>query len=329
MYVRIILPIEDITIDTGVQIEGFTVFPGKGFHELANFKTQKLFRFFGDYLHFTLEPKYILYYEGEISEHPRFGNSEDLNKVLESLTDYFISFFNLLWLQKDNSVHSSRMYIEYIDYLEDSIFYLRDMLYTISDKSCMCKTVKFTKEEINEAIATYDKFFPLLNPDINDKFAAPTFDNGVQPQASALMIYTFSRIVRAYDFLDFARNQFDSIVKITFYVACYECLFTSGNSEMTHQVSERASLYIGGTREEKQDNYDLLKQAYSIRSRYIHGDTIKKSREDLLKILDPLDELTRKVFNKVLNEPDIFLLKPNAKGITPEYDQYFKDLIFS
>lgn len=322
MKVRIVIPLENINLDVGTEIAGFTVLAGNSFLQFRG--SEVLVLQYGKELAEDIERQFILFYEGSPEDNPLIKNLSDLTSISDNVSNYFHSFFSLLWLIKDNSVYTPSVFVHE---LTDGKLYSSRIYNITTNRRCECSGIDFYKDEMLTAIQNVEIAERYLNKDIGEDFTTPIFDNGIQPSPAGYMHYNFNRLVRAYDFLHFARTQIEPVTKITFYVTAYECLFTSSSSEMTHQVSERASLYVGGTRRVKQSNYNLLKEAYSIRSRYIHGDTINRGREYFLGILDPLDELTRKVFNKVLNEPDIFLLT-SSEGDKKKFEQYFKDLIF-
>ena len=80
-------------------------------------------------------------------------------------------------------------------------------------------------------------------------------------------------------------------------------MFTTDNNEVSHKVSERAAFYIGGNSQAKTEIYKTIKLAYNIRSKYLHGQTIKaqESHQDYLQnISTKVDSLIRQIFTKVI-----------------------------
>jgi hypothetical protein len=63
------------------------------------------------------------------------------------------------------------------------------------------------------------------------------------------------------------------------------CAF-GGPEEPTHKVSERTAFYLGGDNETKIKNYELMKEAYDIRSKFVHGQELDKK----YKLREPLVE---------------------------------------
>ena len=70
----------------------------------------------------------------------------------------------------------------------------------------------------------------------------------------------YNRVARAVRFIDLARSQDFLPLKISFYIACLESLLTTDNTGVSHKVTERAVLILGGDFEEKQENFKLIKK---------------------------------------------------------------------
>jgi hypothetical protein len=108
----------------------------------------------------------------------------------------------------------------------------------------------------------------------------------------------------------------------------YECLFSTDKVEIAHKVAERASFYLGGTSLEKQSNYKLIKDAYNLRSNYIHGGTLDekvlKNYMGIENICLSVDLMTRNILTSViLNDSKLFLLPKN------ELEEWYSQLLFS
>lgn len=71
---------------------------------------------------------------------------------------------------------------------------------------------------------------------------------------------------------------------------CLEALF-GADTEITHQISERISFFIGKTKSEKQKIYKKSKKAYQWRSKIIHGRDLKKLTSALSSQLMETSEL--------------------------------------
>jgi hypothetical protein len=140
--------------------------------------------------------------------------------------------------------------------------------------------------------------------------------------------YEHNRVLRALLFLQMVRSADTLVIKLTFYIAILECLFTSTNSELTHQVSERTALFIGGNNERMKDTYKRVKTGYSVRSSYVHGDNVKLKPDEQLLNSQIMDTLIRTIILKVFENDYIFMLDNKTKGYKDIYDDYWKDILF-
>ena len=116
-------------------------------------------------------------------------------------------------------------------------------------------------------------------------------------------------IDRAFTFLMMARSNSFLPLKISLHVAILECLFTIDSSEVIHKVSERVAFYIGGELENKIEIFKRVKEAYSVRSKFFHGQAIKGgSIEKMQEISVSIDDIVRVVLHKVIFEDsELFL----------------------
>lgn len=131
-----------------------------------------------------------------------------------------------------------------------------------------------------------------------------------------------NRIDRAFSFLTLARSNSFLPLKISFYIGFYEALFTTDKTEVSHKVTERVTLYLGGDYVKKKSTFSLIKKAYDVRSKYLHGQVLVKPNELLANIAYDIDNLTRELFTKIiLEDSEVFLQKE------PLLNDYFKDLI--
>ena len=110
-------------------------------------------------------------------------------------------------------------------------------------------------------------------------------------------------------FLTLARSNSFLPLKISFYIAILETLFTTDNNEVTHKVSERISFYLSD-KLNKLNTFKIVKECYGIRSKFVHGQKLdRKYDNDALKEKSSeLDDIIRILLNKViLEESDMFL----------------------
>jgi hypothetical protein len=114
-----------------------------------------------------------------------------------------------------------------------------------------------------------------------------------------------------------------------------ESLLSTSASELTHRLSERVALLCGKIPEKKygdaQEVYALTKEAYSLRSKIIHGGTLSDlDREKLPVVVERVDGILRFIARNALDidseEVEFFSL---FEKTTEALDQYFLEWILS
>ncbi len=134
------------------------------------------------------------------------------------------------------------------------------------------------------------------------------------------------RISKSFNFIHNARISSILPERITNYISFFECLFSDSAPEISHRVSERVALYLANEFDERIMIYNKLKEAYGIRSKFIHGDDLNKKLDKktaLIEISCLLDNYTRIILNKILNG-DYAIFNKNNEDLT----LYFNKLIF-
>lgn len=262
-----------------------------------------------------------LIWRGELSSISPSNNIQELNLELDN---YKFANLNSLWFIKDNSVNAPVSYLQPDD---NSFVHLITKAMSFSNSEGEHSPVKFSKEELDLINKTIPRIVELFLADKDNKDAIyeekDFITNGANRIAS-----NKNRLIRAFSFLNIARTTSELTLKISFYMALLECLFTSNSNEVKHQLSERVSLFIGGDKEIKKQNFDAIREAYDIRSSLMHGSLIRKTDNDIIRISKGVDSLTRQIFNKIIDgESEIFQLS-SSDGDKKKFENYFRDLIF-
>ena len=248
-----------------------------------------------------------------------------LNSNIHVYNEYIQNFIQYLWFVKDNccGVNSFHTYIP-----DAKKTIVRTYLTTYS--TCHGKInepVEFNQKELQRVVEIYLHCIDILpksnlrklkKGELQPDIIAPRKINPVDFKNT-------NRIERALHFLTMARSTNLLPSKIAFYMCIYECLFSgTDKTEIIHQIAERTAFYMGAQRYQRIDIYDLIKEGYSIRSSYYHGKKIKTHREDLLKLSEKVDMLTRELFLKVFFvDYEVFAQESDEK-----LQKAFKELIF-
>ena len=206
----------------------------------------------------------------------------------------FQQFSNALWFMKDNSMTpyftttSSNEKIE-PEGLRRNVYY--------SDSKGLYKYVEFSTEEIMESLFWFEKLSELTK-----KVKASDLKefNHEMFSMSSQITFDIPSFNRAYYFLDSARKSDFLPAKIALYISVLETLLAvSGDN--THKTSERVAALLGSNPTEKWELYNQIKEAYNIRSGYVHGSFIKnKINRQLPDVSNNLDCAVRRVFKEML-----------------------------
>ncbi len=130
------------------------------------------------------------------------------------------------------------------------------------------------------------------------------------------------RIFRFHYFLSAARHANDVAIKISLYMTCFEILFSTSSSELTHKLSERVAYFLGETSIERKVIFETVKRAYSIRSKIVHGEGVAGT-DEVQSISQEIDELARRLLLKLLtDERAEKIFEENKEAL----EEYFTDL---
>lgn len=135
-----------------------------------------------------------------------------------------------------------------------------------------------------------------------------------------------SRIEVALYHIQSARATNDIGLKISGYCSALESLFSTSQTELAHQLSERLAFFISDSSQERLEIYKKAKQAYGIRSKVVHGASIKKEELEKVKASAYFcDSCLRKVIFKLISEEK---LHNYFSGKNDTLDEYMLKLIF-
>lgn len=252
----------------------------------------------------------FFYYDWKSEKlHPKFNGYRCGYALLRVLQKFVFD----LWKVKDNNVYVfSGFLFEYRDEISDGCTFKSTVTSINSKSNLEVSPSQYKRNEINGAFVNIPKINidELMSRD-SDYFT-PTSDHFFKSGNA-------TRIERASYFILEARSRQTFPTKIVSYITALECLFTTSQSELSHRVSERVALLIGKSKTDKTETYKLLKKAYDVRSKIVHGSILKGENEDLKEVSTGLDSILR---NIISFEYDILSKKDN------EIDEYFLEGLF-
>jgi Apea-like HEPN len=100
-----------------------------------------------------------------------------------------------------------------------------------------------------------------------------------------------------------ARSANDLGVKVSLYMTCFEIMFSTETTELTHRLSERVAFFLFREPVDRIAAYRRMKRGYGIRSKVIHGSVLADSlQKELADASAEIDELLRQLVLKVASD---------------------------
>jgi hypothetical protein len=247
-----------------------------------------------------------------------------LNIETYSKTEAIKSFLFFLWFIKDNSISIDDSY----GYQTKGYRYQCIPNHTIPSNSLgKFENVQYSKVELDRALEISEKYIAVCGGQTTD-MAAQEFNENYGTQNDVLKSSVDSNqetnnLQRAITFLNTARSSPYLPYKISLYMPIFESLFSDSASEATQKVSERVAFYVSNDKAERLEIFKTVKEAYDIRSRFLHGQRLSSSKSKpsyLQEVSNNVDEITRKVLNKIIMQDSALFLQANS--------QFLSELIF-
>jgi hypothetical protein len=271
----------------------------------------------------VLKADAVIYREDNLScpefDHDQFGVSDFVH--------YGMEFLLSLWMVNDHAIDLLPAVLKISPPDQDSTHQIHWFGQINFDAMGNSQPVEFSLEEIRIACEYNQGWVQKLTRESNQDAAsllARQAQTNFQPKSS--------RLFRFLCLLDRARTVPDLGVRLGLFCSAMECIFSSGKTEITHRVSERAAFFLESEKEKRKRVYENVTDAYGIRSSELHGSQIeeKKKLQNLPMLCKQTDEILRQTFKKVILDPDNFH-RFNDSDSTSEKNikEYFHDMLFS
>ncbi len=262
----------------------------------------------------------------------------DKNILIQNFAKHIYQFENSLWLLEDTACHVKKIFI-FIEYEKvnsngNNRFFFELLPTNNFYNNSKYDFVDFTTLD-NIKLKELDKITSLRreiskNNDFKNQITERKKDNFSEYINSGSLLFnpynSQDRISKSFNFIHNARTSSILPERITNYISFFECLFSDSAPEISHRVSERVALYLANEFDERIMIYNKLKEAYGIRSKFIHGDNLNKKldkKTSLIEISCLLDNYARIILNKILNG-DYAIFNKNNEDLT----LFFNELIF-
>lgn len=244
----------------------------------------------------------------------------DLRRVLTN--NYFSSaqlLSNALWFIKDNSVSPYFTSIS-SDKAVPPVILRRNIYYSDSQGEYEDSSA-FSVREVEEALTWFQE---LENFQEKRKIDDVDLSSDLQNMSSHLD-FNVSSFQRAFHFLTSARTEGFLPAKVASYISALETLY-GVKGENAHKTAERSAALVGENTEARIKVFSQVKEAYNIRSMYIHGSHFKETKNATLpSVSKNMDDILRKVFKKMLiHYKELNYVKDNTKT-----DKAFNEIVLS
>lgn len=276
------------------------------------------------------------YLEGEFEGIRTYHDFIDISTIVifKMLREIQHVIYNL-WYIRDNSAYIRDGFLLLYDTIEEDEYingrtYKGSLSEMPSKSNGVNEVVVFSKGDIREAFdfrldadenSEAEANFSDANwLDITEKerslFGGKDIDPDFFSKSNAL-----NRVERSLFFTLSAHYTSHLPIKILNYISAFECLFSTDNSELSHQVSERGALQMGATVDERGEIYETLKSAYKFRSKVVHGQANFRENEiqKISELAVELDEFLR----QILSSPTEVFKKSNE-----ELRKHFETLVW-
>lgn len=281
-----------------------TVFPPN--HNFINqfFAHEDIVQLLGTINRNSLHSDPLIVYQDNIDAIMKERNLSLVDSLVHEIHGYLNVVLSSLWFVKDNSCFTASAY--FFNDRERTIEYnIRNIFWSNAEGNY--EWTGFNEGEVRSALKYLNALDGIMSDVVVDaKHSSKVTSPSKLPTAHLSNLnkvkYNFDRISRAYYMLGTARSQSMLPIKISFYMGVVECLFSNDNMGLADKVGQRVALYIGGPVDQQLRNYKTIKDAYGVRSKYMHGDNVKEGLEKLAPLSVSVDDLLRQVFVKILND---------------------------
>lgn len=227
-------------------------------------------------------------------------------------------FCHALWLLRDNAVNVELGFCRAENSKGESFCSTNYIaaLFSRHDGS-HCEQV-FSLEDLKTARSYYLKHLAPIFLDKPREVAIP------RPHSPAFFRGA-SRIARFNMFLIGARSEHQLPVRISQAMTCLEVLFSNDASELSHKLSERVAWFVGKGPEDRKEVYSLLKRAYGVRSKVVHGDALSPALIGAIETISgDIDNMLRLVFLRVVQSLETTEFFESS---TQQLEDYFLNLV--
>ncbi|WP_157661269.1 HEPN domain-containing protein [Burkholderia ubonensis] len=135
------------------------------------------------------------------------------------------------------------------------------------------------------------------------------------------------RLARTMYIVNSARGESDLAMRVAMYCTAFETLFATSQSELSHQLAERVACFLRVSPDDRFDLYRKVKNAYALRSKIVHGSTVKHSKlGEVVDISQFCDEILREILHRIFKDD---VIRGMFDKNSEDFDEYMLKNIFS
>lgn len=275
----------------------------------------------GHFVAMTRSSGAVIYVEGEIAKSTWQNNNFSADAFVHRCMGFLLS----LWLVKDHAVNLLPAFCRLSRRGHRSDFRILTFGQRNFSATGGSEPVEFSREEIHNACEFHQdwilKLLTGVDADSESSQANTPIYTNFEPSSS--------RLLRFLSLLEHGRTIPDLGIKLALFCSGMECLFSkeSEKNEIVHRVAEKTAFLLEQDPSKRKAAYDLVKQAYDLRSAVLHGSAISnKKLPSLPNVCSKMDFVLRRVFKKIILNPD--LLKIFTKD-EERLQEFFLELLFS
>ena len=239
-------------------------------------------------------------------------HDESSNAILQKMLRQVREFLMATWLLESNAINC------------ESGFLVRQTTQG-TEFSSNFFFQKFTDTHGSQLTTTWDRERLRAARQIhNNRFKSESETSADEPTK---LVHGTERFSRTLYHISIARSDEDIALKIASYCAAFETLMSTSQSELSHQLSERIACLLTTEPNERVSVYRQVKEAYGVRSKVVHGATIKRSgMASLTNISDNCDSIARSLLVRILSDENLSKI---FEGPDDQLDNFMLRTIFS
>jgi len=227
-------------------------------------------------------------------------------------------FISTFWMHQDNNIN-----------FEQGFIFYASKTHSIAGSNFLSPTNTLATGKKELTIVTREILREIRKEHSKRKDISPNIvkdDNSYNHTHSTQLLKGRTRVTIALYHISAARAESDLGLKISHYCSSLEALFSSSQAELAHQLSERLAFFISNSNEAKLSIYRKTKLSYTMRSRVVHGATIKENAlEKMIESSVFCDSSLRKAIKKITTDKDLMEL---FEGKEEPLNNYMLNLIF-